>query len=76
MAESARRKRSDFIAPITIKKVQNALAGNPLGKVVPSERVIQEKLLAPRSTKVINLEAGHVSIVNHYPLSRRWQVGT
>ncbi len=75
IAERARIERPDFIAQTSTNEVQKALAGKPLEEVVRSAPVTQETALAPESTKVIKLEGGRVSIVNHSPCSRRWKVG-
>jgi hypothetical protein len=64
IAERARKERPDFIAPASIDEVQKALVGKPLEEVVRSAPVIQEKMLAPESTKVIKLDGGRVSIVD------------
>ena len=63
-AERARRERPDFIAPVTTNEVQKALVGKPLEKVVRSAPVFQAKEQAPRSTKVIKLDGGRISIVD------------
>jgi hypothetical protein len=57
-AERARRERPDFIAPATTNEVQKALVGKPLEKVVRLAPAIQEKELAPQSTKIITLDGG------------------
>ena len=56
--------RPDFIAPATVNEVKKALVGNPLEDIVCSASVIQEKVQAPESTKVIKLGGGRVSIVD------------
>jgi len=63
-AERARRERPDFIAPVTTNEVQKASVGKPLEKVVRSSPVIQAKEHAPRSTKIIKLDGGRISIVD------------
>jgi len=63
-AERARRERPDFIAPTNTNEVEKALVGKPLEKVVRLAPAIQEKELAPRSTKIIKLDGGGISNVD------------
>ena len=64
IAERARKKRPDFIAPASINEAQKALDGKPLEEVVRSAPVIQEIGLAPESTTVIKLDGDRVSNVD------------
>jgi len=59
---SSQSDSGDFIAPATIREIQQALMRNPLAQIVRSAPGIEETMPEPQSKEIIKLNGGRSSM--------------